>query len=398
MIRTLNSILFFVFIICISSCSDLGKTEQTEANDSMGNQKYKFVIYDSIDLTEVKKFKVTDYNEHLKSFIGLFDKDIIGFSKHGTQFRIAKYGEGPEDYTYRRPYHSNVKYLDDSTVMINSYNYLKYYSIEGEFIDKAKVDDEVFYLDRKILAYNSDNNCLIFDGDNSKVIDLEIDLEKMKLPYDGCHFFLLNKKDLSSNSYAPIEKDNRIMKENRSFWGYDPKVAYNKATNEVAILHSADHKLYVYNVNRPKEYKTIELTPDNYPEVLLYQDYKATPEEQKAERIKDILSSHYKKLYYSQDTIITVYRPGVEKSIVDKYGESLFDYKEFSLFALDNYKNIIEYYIKGEKVSHDIKIPDSYEVTYIANSKNIICENKNQELVKNGKAIQRLYIGGLERE
>ncbi|MFA8299249.1 MAG: hypothetical protein ACEPOV_03730 [Hyphomicrobiales bacterium] len=350
-----------------------------------------FIIYDSIDIPDSKYINITDYNPKNGLFLGIFNKELRGFTKEGQQFSFDQFGMGVKEYSYDIAYNANAIFTDDSNIMINSYNDLMFFDFKGNYIKHIRIDTCPYYYGRKILSRYKDQ--FLFDGDNT--FDWRDTLkdsthENVSTP-EKKNFFLFNPQNKESHAFAGIKKDHRLYKENNSHYSYNPLVAFNKRKNEINILYSVDHQIYKYNLEQPQDHKIFSLNPENYHEVLLFdRNYREN------EEIKSYLSSQYKYLYANGDTTITIFRQGVDEDIIEEYEGRLNDPQGFFEFASENFNHIIEYYINEKKQTADISIPYPYKAKFIGDKNHIICQIWNQEITKNNVAYKRLYFARLE--
>ncbi|MFA8299398.1 MAG: hypothetical protein ACEPOV_04500 [Hyphomicrobiales bacterium] len=168
-----------------------------------------------------------------------------------------------------------------------------------------------------------------------------------------------------------------------------PQIAFNKELNCVDVLYSAQPKIYRYSLEHPQKYETIPLKPSNYSEMIFHNDI-VYVKEHETDYIKNSLnSSYYRFLYSSGDTMITVYRPSIDKGII----EDKFNMKDYSYFNLKYKKHIFDYYIKGEKQSLDIEPPRDLKIAYIGDSQNILYYDWGQEILNEDNVpVVRYYF------
>ncbi|MFA8299239.1 MAG: hypothetical protein ACEPOV_03680 [Hyphomicrobiales bacterium] len=359
-------------------------------------------IYDSIDIKDHQKFRITDYNPKSKVFLALMDKDVVAFSREGELFRFNRYGQGPEEYQfYNKEPEMNIKFKSDTTIELNSYNYLKEYSISGQFIQSIKIDDAPIYAKREILGRHPVvDSVLIFSGDNTwgeEEYTEPDDKTYFEKTIDNPEFFLLDLKTKQSKAYGYPEKESLVMVNKKSFHEYDPLSYFNKSKSTIDLLTHPGAQIFRYDLNDLPNYEVIKLSPDHFtPPNFIDEDY--FTDDYILNMISDlVLNSLYTEFYSSNDTIITVYRPGVKEEILNKELKDRKSDKSYLEVLANHFALYLEYYIDNKKQTADIKIPKYCSVKYIGNKHNIILINHKQELTINNNPIRRFYFAKIKR-
>ncbi|MFA8301067.1 MAG: hypothetical protein ACEPOV_12940 [Hyphomicrobiales bacterium] len=383
--KRLFLILFYAVII--SSCSNL--SEDANYDESLNNGE--LIIYDSIDLPESKFSHITDYNPDVNTFIGVFDHKIIGFKSAEITYQFDRYGEGPEEYQYQLPIFVDTKFVTDTSLMINSFNDLKFYSLKGDFLKQARIDENLYYLDRFPQACINDS-LVIFVGGNNYPEDPKTPLESLSCS----KFFTLNLNSGEYIRYGSLEKENYMLIANKFLLSHDMVSIFNKRKNQMELIFSAKPQLFRYQISDPAKYEYIELTPEFQEEPYLVENsFEVTINNPSFFKIK-LRNNSYKEAYSSGDTLITAYQPGINQSLINKeLGEGPdATIKPGGYFKFINKfcENYIEYYINGEKQIHDLKVPNHCKVEYIGDSKHILISDPNQELTINNKPLKRYYL------
>ncbi|MFA8298778.1 MAG: hypothetical protein ACEPOV_01305 [Hyphomicrobiales bacterium] len=368
--------------------------ERAVLKEELSN-KMELIIYDSVDLPDNKIIYIKDYNQSINTFVGIFGTTVVGFNQDSVVFSFNRMGDGPEEYNNDLlPKYSNVRFDTDSSLMINSYNKLKYYTLKGDFIKSFKIDEAAIYAQRNILGCHPDDKSLFFfQGDNTwNEEDREI--HKTPLEYDLVpNFFTYSSIDSTTQAYGAPEKENAMRIKERSFPINEPLAVLNSEKLVVNVLFSGDFKLFSYDMNNPEKYKVTQLEPCNVPKQNFLPKGNMTDKTRNLVDSYCVMNTFYELLYTSKDTIITKYRKGISE---DLFQEEFAKKKDEYKVLCDNVKDHLEYYIKGKKQYMDFLIPDNYFIRYIGGVNKILFNKKGQDLIKDGKPIKRLYFARLK--
>ncbi|MFA8298646.1 MAG: hypothetical protein ACEPOV_00625 [Hyphomicrobiales bacterium] len=352
----------------------------------------ELVIYDSLDLPLSTSLHIYDFNPNSSTYLGLLGNYVIGFNTEEKVFSFDRFGEGPNEYHYMNPFFAKTKFLRDTLVMINGNNYLKLYDFNGDLQRKICINDNAAFKIRHFLGKSSiDSTKYYFQGinkeyDHSKgVTDFDLDNQRI--------FFEFSEKDMKSRQYGKFEKENIIRDKKRSYIFYKPLITYNDTLNTIDVIFSAEPKLYRYDMNNEASYKVIELQPESYGKMEFLPEKQRKPSTfDPRDRFTYLSNSYYKNLYSKADTIITCYRAGIDRFIVNNerpYIEEVTDYVDF---INDNFRYYINYYVKGKKICRDINVPHKHLILHIGNTNNIALKKLGQDIIVKGTPIQRIYF------
>ncbi|MFA8300578.1 MAG: hypothetical protein ACEPOV_10480 [Hyphomicrobiales bacterium] len=360
------------------------------------NPSYSLVIYDSIDLPDHKAIYIKDYNPKTRTYVGMFDTDVVGFTKDSLMFSWSRYGNGNEEYNNQFVFkYSNVKFDNDSTLMINSYHYLKYYDLLGNFKNNVRIDSNLYTNTRMILGKNPFNDSeYVFQGCNSSTEE-SLNREYTNVELNQYHnFFVFDTINRCSKLYGKPEKESIINIEGKGFEYHDPKVCLNKANKSVEVLFDQDFKVFSYNLDNLLSYNIIQLKPDYATKQMFIEEESYTDKSYELADKRHALSTYYKHFYTSKDTIISLYKSGVSEKVFDeeiRAGQGHWDiYNKYA-------KPYIEYYINGKKQTNDIPLDKNYYLLFINGTNDIILAKRDQEITINNEPKRRLFFAKLEK-
>ncbi|MFA8298689.1 MAG: hypothetical protein ACEPOV_00850 [Hyphomicrobiales bacterium] len=375
-----NTIIFLVLFMVFHSCSK---------KKSVNSSDMQLSIYDSLDIPYYKNPYIKQYNKNTGTYIGVFDSDVIAFNHDSIVFTFNRKGYGPEEYNHKFIYkYCNVVYYNDTTVVLNNHQYLKFYNLQGDYIKRIEIDTASPHFSRNVIGLHPDNNSIFFfHGDNSYD---EKAYEKGTYQNLRPNFFTLNSNTKQTQCCGSPEKENIVIAENKYFPMNEPIVTLNKTGKKVNVLFSGDFKLFSYDMNQTNTYTVHQLSPDHPTKQHFY-----SPDDvNKGYLRKYYMNTYYKNLYTSADTTLTIYREGIPELTVDEiHGKQQDAYN-----LLTNMMNFyIEFYIDKKKHTKDIIISKDYEAIDIRGINEVVLRKKDQELTIDNKPIMRLYFARIEK-
>ncbi|MFA8298760.1 MAG: hypothetical protein ACEPOV_01215 [Hyphomicrobiales bacterium] len=374
-----------ILLLSLDSC-----TEKTSKQSEALENKMELVVYDSIDLPYSTMDFITDYSQDKGLFAGFFDNDIFVFSRKELQHRFNHFGGGPEQYNYLFSGNVGLLFNEDSTLVLNSFNRLKYYSFAGDFIKSTKIDDCPTCYYRKLLNSSIiDSSKLLFKGNIKEPLGKDVASSYDRHNIDN--FFIQDINLNTTNHYGSFPKESIISKEKKTYRYLDPKIVYNSTSKCVDVLYSAEPRVFRYSIQDASTYSIQDLHPERYSKMQFEGANQSESIEQNESKKKYFNSSYYEYLFSKGDTIITVYRPSIDKNIIDDYIHPDKPDGYFNL-NIDHSKHYLNYYIDWEKQTSDMLLPNNLKIKYIGNSKNIVCIKWDQELSVNGKPVRRYYF------
>ncbi|MFA8298759.1 MAG: hypothetical protein ACEPOV_01210 [Hyphomicrobiales bacterium] len=391
--RIIKYLIVGIILLSFYSC-----TEKASKQSETLENKMELVVYDSIDLPDLGLINISDYNANTNSFLGFLGNTIVEFNNNGHFSHMNKYGHGPEEYSFQDKYNVNVKYYNDTIICTNVYNYLKFFNKDGEIYKQFKIDDKEFDFKRKILGTRlHDTNKFVFNG----FLEFDYDVFDEVTMYNRSNiyrFFTFSEKTKEIKQYGKFEKENLIRKRQKIYSSLNPKVVFNKKLDCIDILYSAEPKIFRYNLNTPDKITTVSLNPSYFSEMIFrtYDFYDS--KYQKRDRRDFIRSSFYYDLYSAEDTVITIYRPGVDEATIDRELVDNPSNMDYHHFYVKNFNKYIDFYVNGKKQMSDIKLPHGYNPVYIGDSHHILLIKPSQEITKGNKAIRRFYFAKLLSE
>lgn len=349
------------------------QSSKEEPNNSLSN--YALIVKDSILVQRVGSLALRDRNQYREEYLfslGQTHEIIITNRKGDILYSFNPTGEG--DKECGKDFLS-VGYFNENSVVVLSKRGYFFYTLDGKFIRKIEDPTPIARTGGRIktITINGDT-CLI------SLFKHYFDPQKYdnmlykKEYYEQVRLFTLYNLSKKKSDLIIGYEPNGFYRQFKHFYvsTITPQISFNSDDSHFYVLLNPDNNIYVYDTRDSiKLSSTIPIQADYFklPFLQPFRTQKSATEFEDALK-SAALNGSLDGFSVKGDTLLVVYSSGIDESKA-KDINSITELNELT----NSKKSYIQVYIKEEKVSKDIEIPNYlYRIAVFNNSQNIIMQ------------------------
>lgn len=390
--RKIKYIIPLLTIIFISSCETENKQVNSIKNNSTDLPQYSLEIVDTIKIDEIGRLKLTDFHQEkeLLLFHNRSDskKDIFITNLQGEVIHRFNRNTNDDQGYGSELYGLSFDRFEDDRITVFSLKGYYQYSYDGELIKHVPNNAEEIggniNFPMTLTSFEQDTNKYFVTVLNANDVGSSAHqefYEKRK------HLTLF---DLSKQSFKTVIgfENNSVYRDGvhqrRLYFAY---YDMNDDTGTLDVIYSYDPTVYSYKLENGDF--TLVDRYDAKPDYFLEPSYSAFGELYDASR-EQITNSSFVDFDNYNEYAYIAYTRGVPKNIYDEETAQGVDQLKLTNMLQDNYKNYLQVFKNGEKLTRDILIPKQAQLVAAVLSEDTLILTPNRFLYEHD--VEHYYV------